>query len=80
MKLTDFQKEIAKLDTESKNAILALIDLKTETDMEKALSEIKNIRISMENKMESVNFKLNTVMWVIGVLTVLGYLLPKIKF
>jgi hypothetical protein len=62
MKLTDFQKEISKLDKSKRIAILTLIDLKTESDMEKALSEIRNIK-------DSMNFKMNTVMWVVGVLS-----------
>ena len=68
MKLTDFQEQISKLDKAKRIAILALIDLKTESDMEKALSEIRNIK-------DSMNFKMNTVLWVISVLSAIGLVL-----
>ena len=71
MKLTEFQEEISKLDESKRLAILALIDLKTESDMEKALSELRNIK-------DSMNFKMNTVLWVISVLSAIGLILKFI--
>ena len=69
MKLNKLNEDIKKLKLpeKQKNAILQLIDLKTEQEMEKVLnrfdamqSEISSIKESMQSEIRSVNDKIMT--------------------
>ena len=69
MKLNKLNEDIKKLELpeKQKNAILQLIDLKTEQEMEKVLnrfdamqSEISSIKESMQSEIRSVNDKIMT--------------------
>jgi transcriptional regulator of NAD metabolism len=91
MKTKNLTELTENLDLKSKLAILGIIDLKVESDMEKVMNKLDSmehkmmsIQDSMEHKMvsiqDSIKMKMNTVMWVISILTMLGFILNKIKF
>jgi len=62
MKLSDINEQLDKADfkKEQKKAILALIDIKVENEMEKVLSRFDRI----EERLES---NIKTFIWVVGV-------------
>ncbi|GMN12120.1 hypothetical protein MTsPCn9_34430 [Croceitalea sp. MTPC9] len=62
MKLSDINEQLDKADfkLEKKKAILALIDIKVENEMEKVLSRFDRI----EERLES---NIKTFIWVVGV-------------
>ncbi len=63
MKLTEINKTISilKMDENQKDAILKLIEIKTDNDMEKVLTEIKRL----EDKQDT---KFSMIFWAIGLL------------
>ncbi len=80
MKTTDVQREVSKLNLpdEQKSAILALIDLKTDSDMKEVISEISRLRADMDakfsgidSKFKSIDVQLRVLFWLIGFLIVL---------
>tara|TARA_R110000868_G_scaffold410679_1_gene699702 strand:- start:100 stop:360 length:261 start_codon:yes stop_codon:yes gene_type:complete len=65
------------LDNKNKLAILAIIDLKTDSDMEKLLDRMDLMQKSndlmqksLESKLDSVNIKYNIVIGAISLLTI----------
>ena len=80
MKTTDVQREVSKLNLpdEQKSAILALIDLKTDSDIKEVISEISRLRADMDakfsgidSKFKSIDVQLRVLFWLIGFLIVL---------
>ena len=62
-----------KADDETKNAILQLIDLKTDNDMKEILTKMdgfnqrmENIKTEMQAEMKSFNKEIKILYWVIG--------------
>lgn len=66
MKTVEIAKHIENLPKDEKNAILAIIDLKVENDMDKVMS-----------KLDSMNSRITTLYWLIGLL---GLLMSVLKF
>lgn len=66
MKTVEIAKHIENLPESEKNAILAIIDLKVENDMDKVMS-----------KLDSMNTRITTLYWLIGLL---GLLMSVLKF
>ena len=66
MRLNEINENIEKIqiDSESKEALLRLIDKKIEEDMEKVINEIK----IMESKFDS---KISMIMWALGIIIAL---------
>jgi len=64
MNLSDVSNEVEKLEKKSKNAILALIDIKTTSDMDKVLNKLD----AME---KSLNTRITTLYWLVGALSLL---------
>lgn len=78
MKITDLNKQAEKLPNDLKSPILALIEIKTDSDMEKALNRMENIEKRLESKMD-IQFKM--MLWTIGIaFTLIGILLTIYKF
>ena len=73
MKTKELNDSIGKLnvDTETKKGILELIDLKTENDMEKILSEFRTINSEIKRLEDKQDAKSSIILWAIGVLIVL---------
>ena len=72
MNLEDVSTQSEKLDKKSKNAILALIDIKTDSDMDKVLNKLD----SME---KSLNTRITAVYWFLGAMTLLMSILKFIS-
>ena len=75
MQLTDLEKQMEDLPKKSKKSIVALIDTKTEHEMEKVLSKLNTMEQKfdakfegMDAKFDSFQFKLNIILWAFGVL------------
>lgn len=78
MKITALQKHVNDLPNTLKKPILAMIELKTDSDMEKALSKMENIEKRLESKMD-IQFKM--MLWTIGIaFTLIGVLITLYKF
>jgi len=78
MKLTELNEQVEKLPNKDRNAILAVIELKTENDMDKVLSKLDNIEKRLENK---IDIQSNTLRWAIGVgFALIGLLITILKF
>ncbi len=76
--MTELQKHADKLDDKIKVPILALIELKTDSDMEKAIvkiqslkTEIHNVEKRLESKFDSVVRLIHLLFWAIGFIAVL---------
>lgn len=73
--MTTSTKRIAELvqdlPEKEKFAILELIDLKTEHDMDRVLSKFESLENSMKSEMKSLNSKISIVYWLIGGLSLL---------
>ena len=84
MNLSDVSENLVHLPDDQRRAILALIDLKTESEMEKVLakmdsiqSEMHSMRSEMHNIKDSLNDKIMTTRYlIIG----LGILITILKF
>lgn len=61
MKITQLNKEAEKLPGELKNPILALIELKTDSDMEKVLDKMTGIEQRFESKITGVLDKMTDI-------------------
>ena len=70
MNLSDVSGNLVHLPDDQKNAILALIDLKTESDMEKVLAKIDSMRSELNDKIMTTRYL------IIG----LGILITILKF
>ncbi|MBC9796718.1 hypothetical protein [Sinomicrobium weinanense] len=74
MKITDLNEQAEKLPRRLKNPILALIEMKTDSDMEKVLHKIENIENRLESRMDLLEKKLDiqfkTLLWVISIVFV----------
>ena len=57
MELSELSKEIEHLPEKEKNAILALIDLKSRSDMEKVLNRLDAIASKFESKFSAIESK-----------------------
>jgi hypothetical protein len=80
MKTKNLTELTDNLDLQSKLAILGIIDLKVESDMEKVMNKLDSMEHNIKSIKESVNFKLNTVMWVFGIgFTFLGIVITLLK-
>ena len=88
MNLSEIEKQIKNLPEKQINAILALIDHKTNADMEKVLSrfdvfdsKLNSIKESMQSEIRSVNDKIMTTRYIIGVgLGIIVLLITIFKF
>ena len=60
MNLSEVNNQAENLEKKSKNAILKLIDIKTNSDMKEVL-----------NKLDSMNARITTLYWLFGVLAML---------
>ena len=88
MKLENLENQIKNLPDKGKEAILALIDIKTEHEMDKVLGKLDAMRQesnamrqefnAIENKFDSVNNQLNFLKWAFGFVVVLITLLKFI--
>ena len=78
MKITELKKHIENLPNDLKMPILALIEFKTESDMEKALdrmtgiedrleAKMTGIKQELETRMTGIESKISTVLWTVGV-------------
>ena len=70
MRASQFAEQLENLPKDQKMAILGIIDLKVENDMEKVLHKLD----SMEN---SMNARITVLYWLIGAL---GIFLSVLKF
>ena len=66
--LSDINKQIStiKVDDETKDAILQLIDLKTDNDMDKVINKIDIFGNKIDNINENVKKDINKLYWFIG--------------
>lgn len=85
MKITALQKHVDDLPDTLKKPILAIIELKTDSDMEKALSKMESIEHRMENienRLESkMDIQFKMMLWTIGIaFTLIGVLITLYKF
>lgn len=73
MKTNEVNASIDKLnvDSETKKGILELIDLKTENDMEKILSEFRAINSEIKRLEDKQDAKFSIIIWAIGILIAL---------
>ena len=60
--MTELKKHIENLPDDSKEPILALIEFKTDSDMEKVLDKIIGIKQELESKMTGIEQKLESKM------------------
>ena len=84
MELSELSKEIEHLPKKEKNAILALIDLKSRSDMEKVLNRLDAIESKFESKFNAIESKFNAIeskfsilLWVISAI---GVMIAVFKF
>ena len=92
MELSELSKEIEHLPEKEKNAILALIDLKSRSDMKEVLAkmdsmqtkmqaEISGINNSMQSEIRSIRSEISTSRYWISVLIAgIGVLITILKF
>lgn len=66
MELKQTNDLLENLPVESRSAIAELIDLKTNENMKELLAELKNV----DSKLTSMDMRLKTLYWVIGVIGV----------
>ena len=85
MELENLENQMKNLPDKGKEAILALIDIKTEHEMDKVISKLDAMRQefnakfdAIENKFDSVNNQLNFLKWAFGFVVVLITLLKLI--
>ena len=64
MKITELKKHIENLPDDIKEPILALIEYKTDSDMEKVLDKITGIKQELESKMDT---QYRMLLWTVGV-------------
>ena len=79
MKLNKLNEDIKKLNLpkKQKNAILQLIDLKTELDMREVIMEIKSMKSEFESKFSAIESKFSILLWVISAI---GLMIAVFKF
>lgn len=65
--------EVSKLsdNVKDKEAILQLIDIKIESDMEKIMNEFKIINSEFKRIEDKIDTKISMLMWAIGILIAL---------
>ncbi|WP_421805737.1 hypothetical protein [Flagellimonas sp.] len=71
MKTKDFAEQVENLPKEQKMAILGIIDLKVDNDMEKVLQRIDSMNAEMKAEMRTMENKISVLYWLIGALAVL---------
>lgn len=71
MKTKDFAEQVKHLPEKEKLAILGIIDLKVENDMEKVLQRIDSMKAEMKAEMRTMDNKISVLYWLIGALAVL---------
>jgi len=71
MKTKDFAEQVANLPEKQKMAILGIIDLKVENDMDKVLHRLDGIRAEMKAEMKAMENRISVLYWLIGALAVL---------
>ena len=77
MKTSQFAEQLENLPKDQKMAILAIIDLKVENDMEKVLHKLDSMEKSMNSRFESMDTRITVLYWLIGAL---GVFLSVLKF
>ena len=82
--LSDKLKQFDDLPKDQKNAILQLIDLKTELDMKEVIMEIRNMESKFESKFSAIESKFSAIeskfsilLWVISAI---GLMIAVFKF
>jgi hypothetical protein len=60
-----------KIGTIEKEAILKLIDLKIDNDMEKVLTEMRRLEDKQDAKFGALETKFSIILWAIGILIAL---------
>ena len=61
MELSELSKEIEHLPEKEKNAILALIDLKSRSDMKEVLAKMDSMQTKMQSKMDSMRAEISGI-------------------
>ena len=64
--LTEHHQLTSRLKREDAEVILKLIDLKTESDMDKVLNAINQLNNRIDNLEKSVDSRFSTLYWVLG--------------
>ncbi len=78
--LTDIFKQLQRLPTNQTEAVVALIDIKTEDDMEKVLNKLDSMSSRLEAmdskfeaKLNAMDSKINNIRWfIVGSVAVAG--------
>ena len=89
--LSDKLKQFDDLPKDQKNAILALIDLKTELDMKEVISrfdsmksEMKSMQSEMKSMQSKFDSKFSILLWVISaiglMIAIIGLMITVFKF
>lgn len=71
MKTKDFAEQVENLPKNHKMAILGIIDLKTDNDMDKVLQRLDGIQAEMRAEMKAMENRISVLYWLIGALAVL---------
>ena len=69
MNTHDLNASANALDEKNRQALLKVIDLKVEDDMEKILAKIDSKFAKIDSKFEHVESKIATVFWALGIST-----------
>ena len=77
MKTSQFAEQLENLPKDQKMAILGIIDLKVENDMEKVLHKLDSMEKSINSRFESMDTRITVLYWLIGAL---GVFLSVLKF
>jgi mRNA-degrading endonuclease RelE of RelBE toxin-antitoxin system len=68
-RLSKVNKKLAKLPKSSRKAIVDLIDLKTEIDMDKVLNKLDALETKFDTKFKFVEKQFKIVHWILGLMS-----------
>ena len=71
MELSKINEEFKKLPVEQQEAILKIIDFKTNEDMKDVIQSIKHLENKFDSKITALDSKISTIFWVLGVIVTL---------
>ncbi len=71
--LTDINQETEKIEgnSQQKQAILKLIEIKTDSDMKEVIAKMEGMQIAIDTKFSSLKSEITILKWLIGIVVAL---------
>lgn len=71
MELNQINQEVQKISKEQQEAVLKLIDIKTNNDMKEVIQSIKHLENSFESRLVAIDTRFTVIFWALGIIITL---------